>query len=140
MTAQQSGRPMGAPVGPRQPVSPGATRRPARLRWLLPGAVVAVAVGVLVLTGVLPLSVVLYGGFFVGMVLMHVGGHGGHGGQGVGSRGHQHDPGRGDARSSSSGAQPAPATSLMWPGSRAVDAQDADGAHDDDQHHPHACH
>jgi hypothetical protein len=88
MTAQHPGQPIGAPVGPRQRVSPDAARRPARPRWLLPGAVIAVAVSVLVLTGVLPWSVVLYGGFFVGMVLMHVGGHGGHGGHSGTHSGH----------------------------------------------------
>jgi len=64
--------------GPDTP-APAARTRP-RPRWLVPTLIVALVAGGLVITGVLPLSTVLYGGLFGGMILMHVGGHGGHGG------------------------------------------------------------
>ena len=66
--------------GPDTP-APAARTRP-RPRWLVPTLVVAMVAGGLVLAGVLPLSTVLYGALFGGMILMHVGGHGGHGGNG----------------------------------------------------------
>jgi hypothetical protein len=60
----------------------GATMSAVRPRWLLPGLLIAIAAGGLVIAGVLSPSVVLYGGLFGGMILMHLGGHGGHGGHG----------------------------------------------------------
>lgn len=56
-----------------------------RPRWLLPALAGGLVVAVLVAYGVLSPSVVLYGGLFGGMLVMHVGGHGNHGGHGVGT-------------------------------------------------------
>jgi hypothetical protein len=68
------------------------------------------AVGALVIAGVLPLSIVLYAALFGGCALMHVVGHGGHGGGGDVGRGHSlHGDGAGDTgdlSTRSSGAQP----------------------------------
>lgn len=63
----------------QEAASPVGQKR-ARPRWLLPALIVAIVAGGLVLAGVVPLSTVLYGGLFGGMIMMHVGGHGGHGG------------------------------------------------------------
>lgn len=64
------------------PVQPGDAR--GRSRWLLPAVAAGVVATGLVVAGVLSLSTVLYAGFFGGMLLMHLGGHGhgGHGGHG----------------------------------------------------------
>ena len=59
-------------------VPAGQATGSTRPRWLLPALVGAIAVAVLAAYGVLPLSAVLFGGLFGGMLLMHVGGHGGH--------------------------------------------------------------
>jgi hypothetical protein len=69
-----------------------------------------IAIAILVAYGVLPLSVVLYGGLIGGMLLMHVGGHGGHGGQG-GHGGHGGHGGEGD-QSDPEGGAPKPAEDL----------------------------
>ncbi len=58
----------------------GGLIRASRPRWLLPGLAVGLVAASLVVGGFLSLSTVLYFGFFGGMILMHVGGHGGHGG------------------------------------------------------------
>src|SRR3972149_7394467 len=84
------------------PVVRTAVRRSTtftRPRWLMPGAMVAMAVGALVLAGVLPLAIVLYAALFGGCALMHVVGPGGHGGGRGARRGpsrHGGDPGDGE--------------------------------------------
>lgn len=62
--------------------APGAARaaRHPRPRWLIPVTIAATVAIVLVLTGLVSVSAVLYAGLFGGMMLMHLGGHGGHGG------------------------------------------------------------
>lgn len=78
--------------------SGGTSTRP---RWLLPSLAVGVVVAGLVVTGVVPLSSVLYVGLFGGMMLMHLGGHGMHGGHGGRGRGGHAGGGTTDERSSS---------------------------------------
>lgn len=82
--------------------APGArAARSRRPRWLLPAVVAGSAVAILVGYGVLPPSAVLYGGFFGGMLLMHLGGHdhGGHGGDGDGTPTSSGNPSRPSADS-----------------------------------------
>lgn len=60
----------------------GVDQRPAWPRWLLPAAVAGVVVVVLLVSGVLSPTFLLYGGLLAGCGLMHLFGHGGHGGHG----------------------------------------------------------
>lgn len=64
-----------------QPTPVEARVAASRPRWLVPGLLVALAIGGLVAGGVVSPSAVLYAGLFGGMILMHLGGHGhAHGG------------------------------------------------------------
>lgn len=72
-----------APSGDQGPLEPVAGARdapaaPARW-WLRPALVGALAVGALVVAGILPPSTVFYAALLGGCVLMHLVGHGGHG-------------------------------------------------------------
>lgn len=81
--------------------------------WLVPGLAVALVAVALVIVGVLPASLLLYGGLFGGMIFMHAGGHGGHGGHaGHGMEMSQSDaeagrdqPGRGTSEDAAPSAQ-----------------------------------
>lgn len=91
---------LGSPAGhhPSAPAeAPGVGQRPAWSRWLVPAAVAGVVVVVLLVSGVLSPTFLLYGGLLAGYSLMHLFGHGGHGGHsGHGSGG---EPGGGAAPS-----------------------------------------
>lgn len=129
-----------------EPAATGSWPIPAsRPRWLLPGLVVAVIVGGLVMAGVVSLSTVLYAGLFGGMMLMHMGGHG-HGGHGGGdtSRGHSmHGDRTGDAEDlsrRSSDAQPSEPGSTAGLDQRARDNSTTSETDDHDQNRAHGCH
>ena len=127
------------PIAATRPSTPSG-----RPRWLVPGVAVATVVGALVITGVLPLSIVLYAGLFGGMMLMHVGGHG-HGGHGAhGTGGHSAHGGTPasdteDLRERSSGTQSALAGSTAGLEERAAMKKTTETT-DDDQHRSHSCH
>jgi hypothetical protein len=53
-----------------------------RPRWLMPSLIGISLIGVLLVSGVLSLTLLLYAGLFGGCALMHLFGHGGHGGTG----------------------------------------------------------
>ncbi len=92
----------------------------ARPWWLVPGVVVAMVVGALVIAGVLPLSIVLYGALFGGCVLMHVVGHGGHGGGGHATHGDGHAAHDGTTTSEVEDLrQPSPGSQGEWAVSKA---------------------
>ena len=122
----------------------------SRPRWLVPGVLVAIVIGGLVLAGVLSLSTVLYVGLFGGMILMHVGGHGhgghGHGGHGGGPAGRGHslhgdgadDPD--DLSRRSSGTQPTESGSAAGLDGRARSNSTTSETDDHDQHSSHGCH
>lgn len=117
----------------------------SRPRWLVPGLVIAVIVGGLVLAGVVSLSTVLYAGLFGGMMLMHMGGHG-HGGHGGGGPGRGHSlhgdgaDGAEDLSRRSSGAQPGESGSTTGLDRRVPDDSTTSETEDDDQHRAHGCH
>ena len=117
----------------------------SRPRWLMPGLVVAVIVGGLVVAGVVSLSTVLYIGLFGGMILMHAGGHGhgGHGGGPVG-RGHSlHGDGADepdDLSPRTSGTQPTASGSAAGLDRRAPSNSTTSETDDHDQHSSHGCH
>jgi hypothetical protein len=138
MNAHLHERPADVARGPRPHASPGVVSPRPRPRWLLPGVAIAAVLGALVLAGVIPFSVVVYGGLFVGMMAMHMGGHGhgAHGGHGSGSDHRDHG---GDLSPVSPGTQRSTAGSNAWPGSRVEDASDTDGI-EGDQHRSHTCH
>lgn len=117
----------------------------ARPRWLLPALAGGAVLGALVVLGVLPPSVVLYGGLLGGMVLMHVGGHGGHGdGGGHGGPGGHQSGGPAsdgvDLTRRSPGSQPSPSTFGEGFDERTANAPIKRGTHDDDQRSSHTCH
>lgn len=62
-----------------------AEPRPTRPRWLVPALVAGAVIAVLLISGVLSPSFLLYGGLLAGCGLMHLFGHGGHGGYDGGS-------------------------------------------------------
>lgn len=119
-----------------------------RPRWLLPGILVALVAGGLVVAGVVSLSAVLYAGLFGGMILMHMGGHGhgGHGGAGHAGGGHAgggHVDGADepeDLSRRSSGAQPAEPGFAAGLDQRARDDSTTSETEDHDQHSSHGCH
>jgi hypothetical protein len=116
----------------------------SRPRWLLPGLVLAIIAGGLVVAGVVSLSTVLYAGLFGGMILMHAGGHG-HGGHGGGHSGGHSLPGDGaddveDLSRRSSGAQPAESGSAVGLDQRVRDDTTTSETDDHDQHRAHGCH
>ena len=133
--------------------APAATGS-ARPRWLLPAVIGSVVVGALVFSGVLPPSLVLYGGLIGGMLLMHTGGHGGHGGHGGGTgqggqgghRGHESAAGDGPASNEvdlsrrSPGYQPGQSTSGKGLDERASNDPKGSETHDHDQRSSHSCH
>lgn len=117
---------LGDGLRPESAPTDGASTISSRPRWLVPGLLVLVVVGALVVAGVVEPSTVLYAGLFGGMILMHVGGHGhgGHGGHGAGGPGGQGTGG---------------------PGGHGADAQEpeagrTDQARDDDQRPFRGCH
>lgn len=131
--------------GTRHDPGPGDEPKTAsRPRWLLPGIVVAVVAGGLVVGGVISLSTVLYAGLFGGMILMHLGGHGhgGHGADGAG-RGHGLD-GDGTAHADlsrrSSGPQAGEPGSTPGLDRRARQSSTSSETDDDDQDTSHGCH
>ena len=117
----------------------------SRPRWLLPGLVVAVIVGGLVLAGVVSFSTVLYAGLFGGMMLMHMGGHG-HGGHGAGGAGHGHSLHGDEADDAvdlsrrSSDAQPSQSGSSAGLDERARNNSTTSETDDHDEHSSHGCH
>lgn len=134
--------------GGRTHEDPGSGGEPmiaSRPRWLLPGLVVAVIVGSLVVAGVVSLSTVFYAGLFGGMMLMHMGGHGhgGHGGGGAG-RGHSlHGDGADDAEvlsRRSSDAQTSEPGSSEGLDQRVRPNSTTSETDDHDQHNSHGCH
>ena len=57
-----------------------------RRRWLIPALAIGGAIAaVLVISGLVSASLLVYAALFGGMFLMHAGGHGGHGGHGGGT-------------------------------------------------------
>ena len=129
------------------PVVRTAVRRSTtftRPRWLMPGAMVAMAVGALVMAGVLPLSIVLYAALFGGCALMHVVGHGGHGGGGEAGRGHSLHGADADDEEDlshrSSGAQPGPARSTAEFDPRTLDDTTPMSETEDHDQRAHGCH
>ena len=138
--AVHGGGPHAEPTGSR-----GGPIAAARPRWLLPGVLVAIVVGGLVLAGVVSVSTVLYAGLFAGMILMHAGGHGhgGHGGGGHVDRGHSlHGDGDDaeDLSRRSSGAQPTDSGSAAGLDQRAHNDSTTSETDDHDQHRSHGCH
>lgn len=121
--------------GAREPNPVGATaavtRRP---RWLVPGLVIALIAGGLVVGGVVSLSAVLYTGLFGGMILMHTVGHGGggHGGHGT-SR-------DADLSPHSSGSQPAGPGSPERLEERGASESTASETGRNDRPKAHGCH
>lgn len=145
--AAQDGR---TPPGP--PTAGGLSTLPARPRWLLPGILVAVVVGGLVIGGVLSPSAVLYAGLFGGMLLMHLGGHGGHGGGHAGHGGHGGgnaghgghgggtSPDGADLSRRSGDSQLPAAGSGSGLDGRAISNSTTSETHHDDQRTTNACH
>ncbi len=128
----------------------GATSTgPARPRWLVPGLLIALIAGGLVVAGVVSMSTVLYAGLFGGMILMHMGGHG-HGGHSHG--GHGGDvasghPGRSsetsdgdDLSRGSHGSQPPDSRSVAGLDERAANESTTSETERHDQHSSHGCH
>lgn len=113
----------------------------ARPRWLLPGLLITLVAGGLVLTGVMSLSAVLYAGLFGGMILMHTGGHG-HGGHGsAGHAAHGDETGhREDLSEGSSDAQPRGSGSGAGLEERATTDSTTSETNNHDQHSSHGCH
>lgn len=133
--------------GGTHPEATPAARGPAispRPRWLLPGLLVMIVVGALVVAGVVSPSTVLYAGLFGGMILMHAGGHGhgGHGGHGGGRDGSgvatTNDAE--DLRQRSPGSQPAQSGSSRGLDERASKNPMTSESKDHDQHGSHGCH
>lgn len=111
-----------------------------RPRWLLPGILVALVAGGLVVAGVVSLSAVLYAGLFGGMILMHAGGHG-HGHGGHGSAGHApHTSRAGDLSGGSSDTQPSGSSSIRGLDERATNDSRTSETERHDQRDAHGCH
>ena len=119
-------------------VPAGQATGSTRPRWLLPALVGGVAVAVLVAYGVLPLSAVLYGGLFGGMLLMHVGGHGGHGGHGGPEGGTP--TATEDLRGPSGGSSPDRTGFDAGPDQSATNEPNRSETHADAQRNSHGCH
>lgn len=119
----------------------GGSTVAARPRWLLPGLLVALVVGGLVVAGVVSLSAVLYAGLFGGMILMHAGGHGhgGHGSAGHAAHGSGMSP-REDLSGGSSDAQPSGSGSSAGLDERAANDSQTSETERHDQHSSHGCH
>ena len=130
----------GGPTRPEPAATDAAPMRAARPRWLLPGLLVAIVAGGLVLAGVLSPSAVLYAGLFGGMFLMHVGGHGGHGGGGHGGHGHGAPSAPNDLSRRSSGSQPAESGFGAGLDERGTNDSTTSETNDHDQHSSHGCH
>ena len=115
--------------------------RSSRPRWLLPGLVIGLVLGGLVVAGAVPLSTVVYAGLFGGMILMHVGGHG-HGSHGSHDSASQDraPSDRDDLSLRSPGSQPAEAVSARGLEERADRTPTRGENANDDQHGPHGCH
>ena len=113
----------------------------ARPRWLLPGLLIALVAGALVVAGVVSLSAVLYAGLFGGMILMHTGGHG-HGGHGsAGHTAHGGEPSRDeDLSRGSSDTQPPGSGSGVALDERAAINSATSETERHDQHSAHGCH
>ena len=116
-------------------VPAGQATGSTRPRWLLPALVGGIAVAVLVAYDVLPLSAVLYGGLFGGMLMMHVGGHGGHG-----------DPEDGtptateDLRRPFGGSSPDRTGFDAGPDQSSTNEPNGSETHDHDERSSHGCH
>jgi hypothetical protein len=136
----------GGGMRPEATPADAASTTPSRPRWLVPGLLVAIVVGGLVVADVLSLSTVLYAGLFGGMILMHVGGHGhgGHGGGGQAGRGHSlHGDGADaadDLSSRSSGAHRTEPGSTEGLDQRARANTTTSETDHHDQHSSHGCH
>lgn len=131
----------GGGTRPEPAATGGAPMISSRPRWLLPGLLVAIIAGGLVVAGVLSLSTVLYAGLFGGMILMHAGGHGhgGHGGGGHGGHGGGTND-AGDLRGRSSDSQPSESGSGARLDERAANEPMTSETDDHDQHSSHGCH
>src|SRR3990172_8647065 len=115
------------------PVVRTAVRRSTtstRPRWLMPGAMVAMAVGALVMAGGLPLSIVLYAALFGG---------GGEAGRGHSLHGADADDEE-DLSHRSSGAQPGPARSTAEFDPRTLDDTTPMSETEDHDQRAHGCH
>lgn len=122
---------------------------PTRPRWLVPGLLIALLVGGLVVAGVVSISTVLYAGLLGGMILLHMGGHG-HGGHshgdhggGVASGHTGHSSGTSEAADlsrGSSGSQPPDSRSVAGPDERAANESTTSETEHHDQHSSHGCH
>ena len=133
---------------PRPLSSDDAASAPSRPRWLLPGLLIALIAGGLVVAGVVSVSTVLYASLFAGMILMHTGGHG-HGGHGHGGHaggvasghsGHSSGTSDGDDLSrGSSGSQPPESGSVAGLDERAKESTRTETERHD-QHSSHGCH
>ena len=84
-------------------VAPMGRSRP---RWLVPGLLVVMAGGGLVLAGVIPFSTAVSAGLIGGMLLMHLGGHGGHGGHPADADGSGESGGKAPVQDSDKPARP----------------------------------
>ena len=115
-----------------------AVRQAGQPRWLWPAVAAGIVVTGLVIAGVLSLSLVLYIGFFGGMLLMHGGGHGGH-------SSHE-DHGGGPTSDTEALSQRSPGSQSEQPSSaarldnRATNDPKASETVDHDQHTSHGCH
>ena len=78
--------------GPRPALTRSLEDLMRRQRWALVGVPLALLTGLLVVTGVVAASTVLYAAAFGGMMVMHLGGHGSHGGHGQAHEGHASGP------------------------------------------------
>lgn len=133
----------GGGMRPEATPADGASTTSSRPRWLVPGLLVAIVVGGLVVAGLLSLSTVLYAGLFGGMILMHAGGHG-HGGHGQAGPGHRLHGDQADDTEDlshrSSGAQPTEPGSAAGLDPRARANSRTSETQDHDQHNSHGCH
>ena len=114
----------------------------SRPAWLLPGLLIAIVAGGLVVAGVVPLSTVLYAGLFGGMMLMCMGGHGhgGHGSAGHAGHGRVASDDREDLSPRSPGSQLPDAGSVRGLDKRADSDPMTSRNVDDDKHSSHGCH
>jgi hypothetical protein len=135
--------------GDRRPLPPGARMTSNRPAWLVPALAIGSVAVALVVAGVLPISLLVYGGVFGGMILMHAGGHGGHAGHGGGNAepggGHAgHGGGTGgddtDVNQPSSGSEPGSPASGSRLDDRASINRNGSDTNDHGQHGSHGCH
>lgn len=133
----------GGHVSPVEPAAEPRRETNTRPRWLMPAVVGGMAVGALVVAGVLPASLVFYAALFGGCALMHVfghGGHGSHGGGGHAAHGGSASGDTGDLRERSLGSQAVRAVSTPGLDDRATTTPMINETTNDDQHRSHSCH